>query len=211
MRDYKLTGCFVDDEQKFALIHIYKNASISMRNVLNMRGKYFEWDKIKDKDINTICVIREPIQRLVSAYQYLLRLEDNGFTNKHPIHITKETEFYKNRENSIESFHQFMDYIEDYGFYDAVLLPQTEFLSDRGLTIDDIDDVLIQENMKEDFWNFKQKHNGIEGTILKDNVSDNKISKILNEHIMLNESLILRIRGLYNKDIEMYYKWKFKR
>ena len=66
MRSYKLTGCFVDDEKKFALIHIYKNASISMRNVLNMRGKYREWDDIKNLDITTLCVIRDPMKRVVS-------------------------------------------------------------------------------------------------------------------------------------------------
>ena len=84
MRKYEITGCFMDGEEKFVLIHIYKNASISIRNALNMRGRYYEWSDIKDKKHITICVIRDPMKRIVSMYQYLLRLENNGFPHKHP-------------------------------------------------------------------------------------------------------------------------------
>lgn len=203
MRSYKLTGCFVDDKKKFALIHIYKNASISMRNVLNMRGKYREWDDIKNLDITTLCVIRDPIKRVVSSYQYLLRLEDNGFIDKHPTHITKETDFFKNQSNPVKSFNQFISFIEENGFYDAVTLPQTQFLSDRGITIKDIDEVLVQERMDEDFNKFKIKY-GLKKNILVDNKSDNKISDFLNDYITKDPQLEFTIKNLYKEDFIMY-------
>lgn len=206
MRNYKLTGCFVDDDKKFALIHIYKNASISMRNVLNMRGKYHEWDDIKNEDITTLCVIRDPMRRVVYSYQYLLRLEDNGFINKHPVHITKETDFFKNQHKPVRSFNQFISYIEQNGFYDTVTLPQTQFLSDRGITIDDIDEVFVQEKMDEDFGEFKMKY-GIEKDIPMDNTSNSEISDFLNEYIPKDPQLELAIRTLYKEDFDMYSRF----
>lgn len=206
MREYKMTGCFVDNDKKFALIHIYKNASISMRNVLDMRGKYYEWEDIKDSDIVTLCVIRDPLRRVVSSYQYLLRLEDNGFINKHPVNITKETEFFKNQDNPITSFNQFISYLEENGFYDAVTLPQTQFLSDRGITIDDIDEVFVQERIDEDFERFRVKY-GIRKNIPMDNTSNSEISELLNQHIQKDPQIELVIRNLYKEDFDMYSRF----
>jgi len=207
MRNYKLDGCFVDDDKHFALIHIYKNASISMRNALNMRGKYHNWSDIKDRDITTLCVIRDPMKRVVSIYQYLLRLEDNGFINKHPIHITKETDFFKEKENPITSFKLFLDYIKDGNFYDAVTLPQTDFLSDRGLTIYDIDEVLIQETLDEDFNKLKNKYN-ISSSVGYDNKSEDETSKILNDYIENSSNAQKIIRTIYNDDFIMYNSFR---
>lgn len=205
MRDYKLTGCFVDDDKKFALIHIYKNASISMRNALNMRGKYYEWDDIKNLPVKTVCVIRNPLERVVSSYQYLLRLEDNGFINKHPVHITKETEFFKKQDNPIESFNLFLEYIDNDNFYDAVTLPQVQFLIDRGLTIEDIDEVLIQEKLENDFKKFKNKYE-LNTTLNIDNRGNSDITKTLLKHIEDNEKVKEKIKRIYKDDFELYDK-----
>lgn len=205
MRDYKLTGCFVDDDKKFSLIHIYKNASISMRNALGMRGKYYEWDSIKNLDTITICVIRNPLERIVSSYQYLLRLEDNGFINKHPVHITKQTEFFKKQNNPIESFNLFIDYINENSFYDAVTLPQVNFLTDRGLTIDDIDEVLIQERLEEDFNKFKIKYN-LNTELNIDNKGNSEITEKLLNHINNNEKVKDKIEKIYKEDFKLYQK-----
>lgn len=205
MRNYRLTGCFVDDEKRFALIHIYKNASISMRNALSMRGKYYEWDDIKDLGVKTICVIRDPLKRVVSAYQYLLRLDDNGFLNKHPVHITKETDFFKQQNNSIKSFNTYLDYIYGGNFYDAVTLPQIEFLIDRGLTIDDIDEVLIQERLEDDFNKFKDKYK-LNTNLTIDNKSNSLITKTLLNYIKDNKIVKDKIKEIYKEDFELYRK-----
>lgn len=203
MRNYKLTGCFVDEEKKFSLIHIYKNASISMRNTLNMRGRYFEWDEIKNENTIKLCVIRDPINRIISIYQYLLRLEDNGFINKHPVHITKETDFYKNKNDIEKSFTQFIHFIEENGFYDAVTLPQNEFLSDRGLTIKDIDEIFIQEKMYECFNNFKNKYS-IKKNISIDNTSDIKTTLFLKKYLKKQPKIKLIVENIYKDDFIMY-------
>lgn len=176
-----------------------------MRNALGMRGKYREWDSVKGANIKTICVIRNPMQRVISSYQYLLKLEDNGFLNQHPVHITKETEFFKHQNDPISSFLMFLDYIEDNGFYDAVTLPQTEFLSDRGVTINDIDEVLIQERLVDDFNIFKGKY-GIDAVINNDNTSNNKVSVLLNKHISSNDNIQGRVKKLYKNDFDLYNK-----
>ena len=198
-RNYKIEGCFVDNKKKFAFIHIYKNASISIRNALNMRGKYHRWKDVKNKNLTTICVIRNPYERLISAYKYLFRLEDNGLPDQHPIHETKEMEWFKNRD-----FVGFVNAIEEHGFFDAVTLPQWDFINDRGLKLSDIDEVLVQSSIDEDFKKFAKKYN-LNIEIPHDNVGyDEESDKLLNM-ILNSTKLKNKIDKLYIKDIQLYY------
>jgi len=202
---YKITGCFMDDAKRFAFIHIYKNASISLRNILEMRGNYYEYEEAKRYSPDTICIIRNPFDRVISSYLYLLRLEDNGFPNQHPVHLTKESYFYKTKDNPIESFKTFLNAIKYDNFYDAVTYPQVNFLKDRGLTIDDIDNVFIQENIEEDFKEFKIKYDLDKNLIFpKDNRSDDKVTKLLKEFVKKNKLVQKEIIKLYKEDIIMY-------
>lgn len=211
-RKYKIEGCFVDDNKRFAFIHIYKNASISMRNALNIRGKYAKFSDVLHHNPTTICIIRNPVTRLVSAYQYLLRLEDNGFPEQHPIEITRNTDFYRERKDPIKSFLLFLKYIEDNGFYDAVTLPQIEFLRDRNIEITDVDEVLVQERIGEDFLEFKKKYNLPEEIEFpEDNTSDLKISTILKSHVTTNKITLRRIFNIYKEDVKIYLKYERKR
>lgn len=205
LKSYKITGCFIDDKKQFSFIHIYKNASISLRNILNMRGEYHEYAAIKHLNLDTICIIRNPFDRVISAYLYLLRLEDNGFINQHPTHITKETYFYKAQDNPIDSFKAFIQAIKYNNFYDAVTYPQVSFLKDRGLTINDIDNVFIQDTIEEDFEKFKIKY-GLAKNLKfpKDNRGDSKITKLLKKFIENNKLIKKEIIKLYKDDIDLY-------
>ena len=200
---YKIDGCFVDKDWQFAFIHIYKNASISMRNILGMRGRYYKWEDVKDKGLIKLCVIRNPIDRLISAYLYLLRLEDNGFPEKHPTHLTEKTDFYLYQEDPIKSFHLFLLDLDGRNFYDAVTYPQVNFLADRGLTIFDIDEIFIQENIEKDFAKFQEKY-GIEGNFPTDNFGDEKKKKIIQEYIETNPHIEDKIKYLYSEDFKLY-------
>lgn len=150
-------------------------------------------------------MIRNPIYRCISSYLYLLRLEDNGFPDQHPVHITKETAFYKNKDEPIESFNQFLDYINENGFYDAVTLPQVDFLSDRGLTFDDINFVFKQDGIKslsEQVQVFLNKYN-INSWLPKDNEGDYKSKDKLIDS--LTDDKKKRILDLYQND---WKTWK---
>lgn len=203
--NYKINGCFVDEEERFAFIHIYKNASISLRNALGMRGRYFKFDDVKNEEMKTITIIRNPINRVVSMYLYLLRLEDNGFLNQHPVHITKETCFFKKQDDVIDSFILFLNAIDDNNYYDAVTYPQVEFIADRGLTIDDIDEIFIQENIMSEFPIFSDKY-GIKGKhkFPVNNTGDQEKKNIIKEYIDEHPKTKIRIMNMYADDIDMY-------
>lgn len=205
---YKIDGCFVDDDRRFAFVHIYKNASISMRNVLNMRGKYFKYADIKDLDIVKICVIRNPIDRCISMFLYLLRLEDNGRFEQHPTYLTRNSTFYANRGDIRKSFSQFINIIEAGNFYDAVTAPQVNFLNDRGLNIEDVDFVFVQERISDDFEKFKIKYGlPVDLTFPKDNDSSSEQVQILKEYVRYNSYLKSRILEIYADDWDMYQKF----
>lgn len=205
--NYKITGCFMDDDKRFIFIHIYKNASISVRNILGMRGKYYEYQDVKDCSGDTICVLRHPYDRIISAYQYLLRLEGNGFLNQHPTFLTKQTLFYSLQKNPIKSFTSFLIAIDNNNFYDAVTYPQVDFLKDRGLTIDAIDNVFIQERIEEDFEKFKIKYDLDKDLVFpRDNRSDDKITKLLKDFVQNDNFAKEIIHNLYKADFEIYNK-----
>ena len=210
---YKIDGCFVDEKERFAFIHIYKNASISLRNALGMRGRYYKWNDVKDNGLKTITIIRNPIDRVISMYLYLLRLEDNDRPDQHPIHLTENTCFYKERENVIQSFYKFLIAIEGGNYYDAVTCPQIGFLNDRNLTINDIDEVFVQENMAVEFPKFvmKYKLEDVNPIFPIDNRGNDEKKKIITEYLNTHFFTKLDIMEAYASDIDMYNRIVNKR
>ena len=202
---YKITGCFCDDQFKLCLIHIYKNASLAMRNAMNMRGKYFEYDEVKDKNLIKICCFRDPISRIISSYSYMLnpREADHNHLDQHPINITKKTLFYEEKDNVIDSFNYFLDAIDGGNFYDAVTYPQYKFLEDKGLTIDDIDEIIIQSSIVNDFDRIKSKYN-IKGNLDFVNRTDSNKKKLIEYYIYNNKQVYERILNLYKEDFDLY-------
>jgi hypothetical protein len=211
-RKYKIDGCFVDPEERFAFIHIYKNASISLRNALGMRGRYFKYKDVKDKGLKTITIIRHPIRRVISMYLYLLRLEDNGRPNQHPVDVTKECCFYKKQDDVIESFILFLNAIRDGNYYDAVTYPQINFLMDRGLILNDIDEVFVQENLSWEFPAFLDKYGiNYDGEFPVDNTGDKEKKKIIQEYIDRHFHVKLKIMNMYSADIDLYNNLVYNR
>jgi len=203
--NYKIDGCFVDPEERFAFIHIYKNASISFRNALNMRGRYFKYIDVKDKGLVTVCILRNPIDRVISMYLYLLRLEDNGYPNQHPIEETKKSCFYKNQDDVIESFKYFLNAISDNNYYDAVTYPQIKFIEDRGLNINDIDEIMLEKNLSWEYKEFKEKYkikNDLD--FPNDNVGNEEKKKLISNYIKTNFNIKMKIMNMYREDIQMY-------
>jgi len=208
-QQYKIEGCFVDDDKRFAFIHIYKNASISFRNVMNMRGKYHKYTDVKDMSLDTVAILSNPIDRVVTAYLYLLRLEDNGLIEQHPTFLTKETEFFKIKDQDIyKSFDLYLDAIDGGNFYDAVTYPQVGFIRDRGLTINDINNVMIMERMETDFEQFKAKYNLSDDLVFPhDNSDPDTETAFLRGYVEEEPAIYNRIARIYKEDMEMYHEY----
>ena len=132
-------------------------------------------------------------------------LDDGDFPNRHPTEITQASDFYRERNNPIESFLLFINFIENEGFYDAVTVPQTTFLRERALLIDDIDNVFIQENLTNEYDIFKNKYD-IKARLPKNNAGNGETTKLLIDLINSDENLKERISKLYKSDMELYRK-----
>lgn len=204
-KSFELDGCFIDNNKQFVLIHIFKNASISIRNALKMRGNYITWKEAKKIDnIKTLCVFRDPTTRFISAYQYILKLKDEGaHQHRHPRGVTQKTDFYKFKNDPFHSFCLFVDFIEKKGFYDAVTVPQVDFLAARNLNIDQIDYVLVQDRLEKDYDLFC-KENGIANLLQKNNTGNESVKDLILTNLEANLELKERILSLYSEDQKIY-------
>jgi hypothetical protein len=203
---YKMTGCFHDIPKRFIFIHIYKNSSLAVRNALNMRGNYIEYGKIRDLEKPKICVIRNPINRIISSYLYILnpREVDRGWPDKHPRDLIEKSLFYNISDNLEESFTSFLESLDFENFYDAVTYPQSKFLSDKDIGIDDIEHVIIQENLNVEFGDFCKLANMRDANLRFVNISDPIKKKKLKKLISNSSYLKNLIETNYQKDFEMY-------
>tara|TARA_R100000805_G_C3571359_1_gene77388 strand:+ start:107 stop:760 length:654 start_codon:yes stop_codon:yes gene_type:complete len=195
-------GCFVCDRDRYMLIHIYKNASISLRNTLGM-WTYKNYTHLEPDNYIKICVLRNPLYRCISIYQYILRLE-NGESPYHPAELIKQTEFYKIRNKPIESFNSFLRAIDGGNFFDAVAQPQIKFLRDKSLPISKVSNFLIQENIDNDFKKFCFEHQIENVQITHDNRSDDKVKETLTKYVDIDPIARDKILDIYSEDKDLY-------
>lgn len=202
---YKIDGCFLDKEKRFCYIHIYKNASISLRNALGMRGNYFKYEEVKSLNLPKICIIRHPINRIVSIFLYLLRNEDYGFQDQHPTDLIRNSAFFQSKDDDVlKSFELFLKCLEHRNYFSAVALPQTTFLEHRDLKIDDIEEILIQETIEDDFKKFVEKYDLGDIEFPFDNKHENSTKSKILDFINSNPDIEKQIKVLYKEDFELY-------
>ena len=203
---HNLEGCFYDDQNKFLFIHIFKNASISFRNLMNIRGNYRNYNSFNEKDIyKKIAIIRDPINRIVSIYRYLLKLVVSEFVERHPTHITMQTDFYKKRNNETESFFLFLKYVQKNGFYDGVCCPQIYFLKQKGISVENIDILLIQEKLQTGIDYYSNFYPYLKDKKIPfDNTSETKAKNKILEYIQCDKSVYNMIHELYYQDFLLY-------
>lgn len=195
--------CFISSNpsNKFLLINIPKNASCTMRTSLNTL-EYTPYNEILNTDDYVkVCVLRNPIYRVISIYLEVKKLRRDG-----PHYITRNMKWFKMGNNPIESFNMFLDAITD-NFYDEHSFPQLKLLTDKGLSTEDMDEVFIFEDLRSEFAEFVEKY-GQNFRLGYINEGDNRIKKILTEYVENNSEVRDKIIELYKEDYEIWEKYK---
>jgi hypothetical protein len=116
------SGMFWYDDT-FAFIPVPKNASSTISSLMDLRknvGYLFE-DTVDISNLHTFSVVRNPYDRIVSAYSEILKLRIDG-----GVATTKKLPFFF-KTNHLEKFEQFVYDIED-NLYDAHIKQQTFYI-----------------------------------------------------------------------------------
>lgn len=131
--------CFLHEEKGKIFIDIPKNASTSIKKMLEFTRapehmKDLSWLGVNQDKHEVFCVLREPIERLVSGYLEMLNriaLRDLKYYD------IKDMPFYK-IANERKRFHSFIDYayeqFKEGKYLDDHIIPQSYFL--EGFKID---------------------------------------------------------------------------
>ena len=184
--------CFINDNKKICLIFIPKNASNTMKKAISTNRESLYSDTFKD--YKKIIVIRDPISRIISAYNEVMKVITIRNDER------KNTDFYRNRQDIEKSFDLFLDYIKD-NFFDGHVAPQYLYLKLKGLKITDVHDIILMEKL----------HSGISNIIRKYDLKDSRTNIINQGRPNIKNTLEKvihkyeqKIRVIYQKDFELY-------
>lgn len=195
--------CQINHKDKYVFINVSKNASTSIRNTI-VFDIFTNYNTIENPDeYFKFMIIRNPIYRAISSYLELIKLRQDG-----PFQITKNSDWYKEKDLG-KSFEMFIEFI-DGNFYDSHVLPQVNFLKDKGLTIDDIDVKLLHSKIEKDFKELIVNHPQIKTKcdLVNLQVGDTGIKAKLTKFVESNEEVQRRISEVYNEDFSIYCKIK---
>ncbi len=180
---------WISKDKKFAYHNISKNASMSFRRC-GLFGKgtmnlLVEYKDIKHLNLINIAIFREPVDRFVSAYLWL--------RNKH------FDDMIKKYNNIFESFEDFVKILPK----NEVTRSQSQFIKDRGITLDDIHIKMLKENIINDVNSFKKKYN-LNIKLIHINKTNKKENEQLKSYIDKNPWIKEKIESVYQEDIELY-------
>jgi len=112
----------------------------------------------------------------------------------------------------VESFVLFLIELKHYGFYNKHAFPQTKFISDLGLSIEDIDYVILHEELKEGVEKLAELFDlpivSHELGYEKRNPGNTQRREILNKVVSENNEIKDMIYELYAPDFELYERVK---
>lgn len=199
LKDLNTLETFSNSNYNFSFIHIPKTGGSSIQKIINNSTKkiklydhssYQNWAKnkiIKDPNIK-FTIVRNPYDRLVSAYFYL---KDGGANNELDLGYKKKLDKFNSFENFIENL--------DYNLiYDILhFVPQHEYIVYQNNII--IDNIIHLENLNVEFENFSKKYN-------LENISvpfTNKSKHENFENYIEKYSIREKIYKLYEKDFNL--------
>ena len=179
--------CFVSGDDRFVYLFMPRNGSQSFRNC----GLFGSETPIKYRDsyrdLIKIIILREPLERFVSLFLWKKR------RNKH-----------KNDEVLITDFETFILGMEGQDRNtNELTAPQSDYLSKKDLTIDDIEEVFTLDNYNNDVENFSTKYN-LDLEIGHLNQSNRNKFDTLLQFINDNDDIKNKLIEIYKEDIELY-------
>tara|TARA_Y100000034_G_C6908787_1_gene422602 strand:- start:2692 stop:3684 length:993 start_codon:yes stop_codon:yes gene_type:complete len=180
-----------------------------------------------------LIIVRDPIDRAISAYQHLLRQPFRAQPGTSTAHITVKMKFWqklfepvtdtggvkvdldspKSPKDIVYSFMLFLQESEKYGFYNKHAFPQTKFLTDLGLSIEDVDYIIPFEDLKEGIDKLCEMY-GLSGASHTVAIKENRnssvppIKKLLQKFLAEDEPAAARVKKLYEEDFELYNRVK---
>ncbi len=191
--------CFVDNKRKLCFINIPKNASTTIRRLFNLKHV-----RLTDnyKKYNKIIIIRDPMTRIVSIFNEVLKLRADGNNPDK----TRRTQFYRTfKVNNIpKSFDLFLDYIKN-DLYDDHMVEQYRFLENNGLTINDIEHVIPFDNLNKELKKLIKLYNINCLNIYHYTIGSSNIKLALKPIL---GKYCKKIQAIYSKDFELYNQVK---
>ena len=197
LKDLSTLETFNNSSKKFSFIHIPKTGGSSIQKLMeNSNNKVrlhdhfsYTYKKSIDNDPNIkFTIVRNPYDRLVSAFHYLKK---GGANNKTDLEFQKK----------LEKFHSFKDFINNFDnklMYDIFhFVPQYEYIVFNNNLM--IDNILHLENINNEFKNFCLKYNL--GEIIFPNT--NKSSHENYTIYIKDKNIRDKIYKLYEKDFNL--------
>ena len=199
LKDY----CWVSHKNKAIFFVIPKNASTAIRESPLMQDSYRTTFSNLQKTISfeeytTFTVLREPIERVVSAYYEVIRGNRPG-----NIYNTVIGKSFISMNTEPEGFIAFLEDIGENGFFDAHLKPQAYFLTDEKGQPVHIDHYLFFDNIVEDYTKLCS-HFGAEYKLPDINGFAKGTKKQLLEYIKKDKNILKLLDNLYKDDIMLY-------
>ena len=202
---------FLDRDNKIIYLHTHKNASKTIRKVMGVDDRQVKHEYMPErwKDASEgyklLWVVREPVERLVSAFCEIWHIDGYGRPNEF---IARDAEVLeKTRATIDDSFENFVRKIEKH-YFDQHIYPQVLTLAHKNLEIEDVNRIILFDNLQEEMKTFVNENNiknwNIKALQVKKGESDVSLKKYLYDKIENSYDLQKRIVFLYNEDIEIY-------
>jgi hypothetical protein len=183
--------------KEYIFINIPKNASSTIRGALKTTNRV-PLSKHKKSKAKKVIALRDPFNRVISSFNEISKCRSDG-----PKAETINSDWFKEKDKNLEnSFIMFVDYIS-HRMYDAHSYKQSDFLYKKGLTLDNMDYVLLVETLNDDFKKIQDKD------LKRANMSSLKApNQKLKDLIEKDKELQNKIKSIYSEDFKLYKQAK---